>query len=142
MKNQVSKVAVKIMTSLALISTLGLSLAHAGDLGDVMKAMNTDLKTITAQVDDAAKNDSSAALADDFAKVAATSKTFMADSIAQAPAAQQAAMKADFDQMIDQSVTLGTQLAAAFRAGNAAVSKDLLNQLAALKKDGHTKYRQ
>ena len=78
------------MMGFALMATFAGSVAHA-DLADTMKAMNSDLKAISAQVGDASKNQNSAALADDFAKVAATAKTFVADSIAQAPAAQQAA---------------------------------------------------
>ncbi len=128
------------MMGFILIASFAGSLAQA-DLSDTMKAMNSDLKAIAAQAGDASKNANSAALADDFAKVAATAKTFLADAIAQAPAAQQAAMKAQFDGLIDQSVNFGQQLAAAFRAGNTQQAKDLLTQLAAVKSQGHTQFK-
>ena len=133
-------VTLKRMMGFALMAMFAGSVAQA-DLADTMKAMNSDLKAISAQVGDASKNQSSAALADDFAQVAATAKTFVADTIAQAPAAQQAQMKAQFDSLIDESVSLGTQLAAALRAGDNAQAKAILTQLAALKSQGHDQFR-
>ena len=140
MRSVMKTMTLKKMMGFALMATFAGSVAHA-DLADTMKAMNGDLKAISAQVGDASKNQSSAALADDFAKVAETAKTFIADSIAQAPAAQQAQMKAQYDALIDQSVTLGTQLAAALRAGDNAQAKAILTQLAALKSQGHDQFR-
>lgn len=136
----IKMVTLKRMMGFALMATFAGSVAQA-DLADTMKAMNSDLKAISAQVGDASKNQSSAALADDFAQVAATAKTFVADTIAQAPAAQQAEMKAQFDSLIDESVSLGTQLAAALRAGDNAQAKAILTQLAALKSQGHDQFR-
>ena len=136
----IKMVTLKRMMGFALMATFAGSVAQA-DLADTMKAMNSDLKAISAQVGDASKNQSSAALADDFAQVAATAKTFVADTIAQAPAAQQAQMKAQFDSLIDESVSLGTQLAAALRAGDNAQAKAILTQLAALKSQGHDQFR-
>jgi len=133
-------VTLKRTMGFALMATFAGSVAQA-DLADTMKAMNSDLKAISAQVGDASKNQSSAALADDFAQVTATAKTFVADTIAQAPAAQQAEMKAQFDSLIDESVSLGTQLAAALRAGDNAQAKAILTQLAALKSQGHDQFR-
>ena len=140
MRSLIKMVTVKRMTGFALIATFACSVAQA-DLADTMKAMNSDLKAISAQVGDASKNQSSAALADDFAQVAATAKTFVADTIAQAPAAQQAQMKAQFDSLIDESVSLGTQLAAALLAGDNAQAKAILTQLAALKSKGHDQFK-
>lgn len=136
----IKMVTLKRMMGFALMATFAGSVAQA-DLADTMKAMNSDLKAISAQVGDASKNQSSAALADDFAQVTATAKTFVADTIAQAPAAQQAEMKAQFDSLIDESVSLGTQLAAALRAGDNAQAKAILTQLAALKSQGHDQFR-
>ena len=136
----IKMVTLKRMMGFALMATFAGSVAQA-DLADTMKAMNSDLKAISAQVGDASKNQSSAALADDFTQVTATAKTFVADTIAQAPAAQQAEMKAQFDSLIDESVSLGTQLAAALRAGDNAQAKAILTQLAALKSQGHDQFR-
>ena len=133
MKNQASKTVLKTLMAVALVSTFGSAFAQA-DLGDVMTQMQKDVSGIKAQINTPAQNASSAALADDFATVAATAK-------AQSPAAVQGDAKTQFDAMIDKCVDLGTQLGAALRAGNTAQANDLLNQLMALKAQGHAAFR-
>ncbi|MBC7464754.1 MAG: hypothetical protein H7256_02075 [Bdellovibrio sp.] len=110
-------------------------------LGKTMKAMSTNLKAIVAQATEATKNESSAKLADDFVTLTLHAKDFAVDSIQALPAEQQAAAKAEYDKMLEQTAITGQQLAAAFRANDNVLAANLLKQLSQDKKDGHDKFK-
>lgn len=111
-------------------------------LGSTMKSMNSQLNQISLQMSDAKTNDSSAAMADQFVVLTLHAKNFVAETILALPAEQQAAAKAEYDLMLDQTASLGTKLAEAFRANDSVLAKDILAQLKSAKKDGHTKFKQ
>jgi len=110
-------------------------------LSSTMKAMSTDLKTISSQVSNSQMNEKSALLADDFVKMVTHAKDFTPDSIASLPDSQKTDAKNQYEKMLDQAADLGRQLAAAFRANNNAQATAILNQLAQTKKDGHEQFK-
>lgn len=110
-------------------------------LAKTMKGMSSDLKTISAQSTKPEMNSASAAIADDFIKLATHAKDFSTDVLKDVPADQLAAAKAEFDKMLDQAVSQGQQLAAALRANDNTQAVAILNQLVQTKKDGHSKFK-
>ena len=136
-----------LIVSGILSLSFSFAMAQAGgalpvSLAKTMKAMSTDLKTVSAQVGDAQANANSALLADQFVTLVLHAKDFVPDSIASLPANQQAAATEIYDKMLDQTADLGKQLAAAFRANDNALAQSLLSQLSKAKSDGHDQFKQ
>lgn len=131
----------KFFIATLFFATSAFALALPKTLGQTMKAMSGHLKTIAAHIDDQAANANSAVLSDEFVQLTIHSKSFKPDSIQQLPAEQQAAAKAEYDRELDMTADLGTQLAAAFRANDNALSATLLDRLSDAKKDGHKKFK-
>ncbi|AZZ36383.1 hypothetical protein CIK05_06115 [Bdellovibrio sp. qaytius] len=110
-------------------------------LAATMKAMSSNLKSIVAQINNPQLNDNSATKADMFTALTLHSKDFSPDSIANLPADQNVAAKAQYDKMLDQTADLGTQLAFAFRSNDTASATVILNQLSQQKSDGHKQFK-
>lgn len=111
-------------------------------LKETMKGMGSTLKTISMQISDSAKNPSSAALADQFARLVTHAKNFTPDIIESLPASERAAKKADYDKKLDQVVKLAEQLAAAFRANNNSQAAQILQDLSQSKREGHEEFKE
>jgi hypothetical protein len=130
---------------MALLVTFGIQSASAQvepmSLASVMKTMNNKLKTIASQAKQPAMNAQSAALADEVATNAVASKTYVPGTVSSLPASQQAAAKAEYDKMLDETARLSQELAAAFRANNNALAGKILVALNQNKKDGHDKFK-
>lgn len=108
-----------------------------GDLHDDMKAMSKAFKQIASQIDDSSQNASSAAATDQFVAAAVRAKATLPDGIAKLPAGDRATAKAQYQQLLDQVIAKGRDLARAFRANDNAKAKQLLSDLDQLKKQGH-----
>jgi hypothetical protein len=130
---------------MALLVAFGIQSASAQvepmSLASVMKTMNNKLKTIASQAKQPAMNAQSAALADDVATNSIASKTYVPGTVSNLPASQQAAAKAEYDKMLDETARLSQELAAAFRANNNALAGKILVALNQNKKDGHDKFK-
>ena len=97
--------------------------------------MSTTLKAIAEQSADPSKNVASEKLATDLVKSITGAKAFMPDT------AKDQASKDMFIKMIDQTIDLAKQLAAAFHQNDNAKANDILNQMVNQKKDGHTRFK-
>jgi hypothetical protein len=134
----------KLIVTTMMFFAIGTAYAQMGaealpsTLASTMKAMSRNLKTVVAQAKDPQMNASSADLADQFVQLTLHGKDFVPDSIASLPADQQPAAKAEYEKVLDQAADLGRQLAAAFRSNDSALVANLLNQLAQIKKNGHS----
>ncbi len=154
MKNLVSKLAMSfVIVSFSFVAFGAVDAAApappvapapAGpkDLGDAMKAMSGNLKAISEQGQNKAMNAQSAVLADQFVVAVGQARTFIPKSIGGLAGKDQAAAKELYLKMIDQTVELGKQLAASFRANDNAKAVNLLNQLVSQKKQGHSEFKQ
>jgi hypothetical protein len=128
------------LTVSLLFTSLTLAQALPSTLKDTMKAMNTDLRAIAAQVNNPQANAASADLADQFVQLVLHSKNFTPDTVNALPADQQAAALAQYNQMLDQVAAMGEQLANALRAGDNAQAAALITQLNHAKNDGHDQF--
>lgn len=138
-----------VMKIVLLIATTLLSLTvwsqdagtEPATLKSVMKSMQTNLKAITAQVEDTAKNAESEKLALQLIEITKASKQFLPDHIKELPADQQDAQTQDYLKRIDQVIELQQLLANAFHNNDNTTAVDLLNKLSAAKKDGHKAHK-
>lgn len=110
-------------------------------LKDTMKGMSERLKKITAQAADAAHNSESQKLAEEFVELSIHAKTFIPKKVEALPAADRTPALDKYVLAINQSTDLGQQLAAAFKVNDNTKATDLLNQLAAAKKEGHAAFK-
>ena len=110
-------------------------------LSDTMKGMDTDLKAILAQLEDAASNPKSALLSEHFTWLVLHAKNFTPETITKLPQNEQAAAKADFDKMIQEASQMGVELATAFRQNNTSDATLILKKLKGAKREGHDKYK-
>jgi hypothetical protein len=129
-----------VSTLIILSSAFALAQALPNTLALTMDGMSADLKAVTAQVNNAQANANSAALSDEFVQLVGHAKSFVPSLITALPADQQAAAKAQYDKMLDQTAQLGAQLAGAFRANDNAKANVLLKQLSQAKHDGHDEF--
>ncbi len=138
MKNQTTLI-------LAILLSVGSVFADPAQLpttlANTMKAMAKDLKAITTQVTVADQNANSAALAEEFVQLVLHAKSFVPDTVANLPADQQDAQKAQYAKRLDEAAELGKQLVAALQANDNAKASLLLNQLVDAKKTGHSEFK-
>lgn len=118
----------------ALIVGSSLS-AQAQTLAEVMQSMAAVVKSINAQAGDPAQNANSAEQALQLAALCDTAKTLTPAT------ASDAAKKASYEQMLAASAQTARDLAKAFQAGDNAQALQLIKQLAAQKKEGHTQFK-
>jgi len=113
----------------------------AATLGSAMKLMSAGLRKITAQVTDPSKNLQSEELALEFIKNTELSKTFVPKSIKQLPLDQQEAQQQRYIKMLDDSIQLGRDLAAAFHNNDNKLANEILAKLSTSKKEGHAEFK-
>ena len=133
-----------VLMSLTAMSATDLTAVEAAapkSLSSAMKLMSGKLKDIAAQVTDPQLNAQSALMADEFIAAVIAGKAFIPDSVAKMPSQEQAAAKAMYTKMMDQTVVLGQQLAASLRANDNTKASLLLNDLVSHKKQGHTEFK-
>ncbi len=133
-----------VLMSLTAMSATDLTTVEAAapkSLGSAMKLMSGKLKDIAAQVTDPQLNAQSALMADEFIAAVVAGKVFIPDSVAKMPSQEQAAAKAMYTKMMDQTIILGQQLAASLRGNDNTKASLLLNDLVSQKKQGHTEFK-
>jgi len=111
------------------------------NLGATMKAMATSLKKITAQAADATKNTESEQLTLDLVAMTKNSKNFIPPTLKNLPADQQKVQLEQYNKLIDESVTIMEELAAAFHDNNNTKATDLIAKINAAKKEGHNQFK-
>ena len=130
----------------ATLSAFALAcVAHADtetQLGDIMKDMAGDLKTIISQSTDATKNADSAALCDEITAHIATARSLTPLKVGALPADQQAAQIAQFQAALDKLTSQLTQMKADFVANNNAAVANDLTAINATKVAGHKAFKQ
>ncbi len=105
------------------------------NLAGIMKSMSSTLKKIAAQVSDPTKNSESEKLSDELVAMTKNSKDHFPKKASDADKQQQ------YLKMIDDTVVLSQELAAAFHNNDNAKAVDVLNKLSAAKKEGHTTFK-
>lgn len=110
-------------------------------LASTMKSMGNKFKLLASQMNNPSLNASSAQLAEEIATGATASKTYEPDTIAGLPASEKATQKARYEQMLDETAKLLTDLAKALRANDNAQAKILFDQISQHKKDGHSEFK-
>jgi hypothetical protein len=133
------------MTKLAVLSValLGFSSAFANtQIATDMKEMSTALRTITAQVSNAADNASSAALCDQIIAGIGDAETQTPDDIAKLPAASQPAQELAYVALLDTLAGQVAQLKTDFLAGNNAAAVTEIAAINATKTTGHGQFNQ
>lgn len=126
---------------LVLATSVSFAQALPETLALTMRGMSTGLKAITAQAANIQSNEASAALADQFVVLALHAKNFVPQVVASLPVEQQAAAIIQYNALMDQTATLGQQLAAAFRVNDNATAAAILKQLNQTKRDGHDQFK-
>ena len=111
------------------------------NLGAAMKSMATSLKKITAQAADATKNTESEQLTLDLVAMTKNSKNFIPPTLKNLPADQQKVQLEQYNKLIDESVTIMEELAAAFHDNNNTKATDLIAKINAAKKEGHNQFK-
>lgn len=104
-------------------------------LKEAMKDMSLKLRTISKQAADATKNASSETLTLEFVNSVTAAKALYPQS------AQDADAKTLYVKMMDNTIALGNDLAAAFHQNNNAQAAIILNKLSQAKTDGHNEFK-
>lgn len=116
-----------------LLFSAGVS-ANALTLADVMQSMAATVKSINSQATNPAQNANSADLALRLANLCDSAKSFTPST------ATSADQKATYDQLMSTAAQTARDLAKAFQAGDNSKAVQLLQQLAAQKKNGHAQF--
>lgn len=131
-----------IVTVLSLTSFAQTAQPQApANLGATMKSMATSLKKITAQAADATKNAESERLALELVTLTKQSNNFIPQTLKNLPADQQKVQLEQYKKLIDESVTMIEELAAAFHDNNNTKATDLIAKINAAKKEGHNQFK-
>lgn len=110
-------------------------------LGATMKAMNVDLKKVTAQAADEKKNKESSALTLELITLANHSKTFMPKSLKDLPEDQQKIQIEQYNKLVDELVVLFQELNTAFVENHNDKTADVLARISAARKEGHNQFK-
>ena len=111
------------------------------NLGATMKSMAASLKKITAQAADATKNAESEQLVLELVATTKLSKNFIPPTLKNLPADQQKVQLEQYNKLIDESVAIMEELAAAFHDNNNTKATDLITKINAAKKEGHNQFK-
>lgn len=136
-ENPVKKLAIIAISTMISLTTFAqqppteLPLSLSG----TMKSMSSTLKKIAAQVSDSTKNSDSEKLSDELVALTKAAKDFVPKKASDTDKQQQ------YLKMIDDTVVLSQELAAAFHNNDNAKAVDILNKLSAAKKEGHTAFK-
>lgn len=103
--------------------------------------MNSILKKLVTQAGDSNQNSASADLADQFVALSENCHQFTPKKVQNLPADQQTSLIQDYGLDVNNMTALGKNLASAFRSGDNAGAQKILNDLSAVKKDGHSKFK-
>lgn len=136
------------MKSLVLLSlcfgTLSFAaevLPQGGALESCMKTMNQNLKLISRQVQDSTLNQKTAQLAEQLAQATTQCKRNLPGGINNLPPNERDVRKALYEEMMDNTAELSDQLAVTLRKNDNLKAQKLVQNLLALKKDGHEEFK-
>lgn len=110
-------------------------------LGSTMKAMNADLKKITAQAGDEKKNKESSELTLDLINLTTHSKVFIPKTLKDLPEDQQKIQIEQYNKLVDELVVILHELNTAFVENKNDKTSEIIAKISAARKEGHNQFK-
>ena len=138
MKNLIFKTVMGITTTLAL--AMPLSAMANDDLKAIMKQTGKDYKALGMQISNSSQNASSIALTSDISAQLKKAHELVPDTVDELSGAQRDTALTEYQNDINDVMTLVDQITAALQAGDNSTAAAILSKVSEQKKSDHDKF--